>query len=75
MKTKTWRGHLPQETYARIISASPQELAETDEFLTKTVAKWDGVPTPAHHAALEALIMVRLTRQGHDFRPRQGKLI
>ena len=75
MKTKNWHGHLPQETYARIITASPQELAETDDALTPTVANWNGVPTPAHHAALEALILVRLARRGHDFRPRQGRLI
>ena len=75
MKTSNWHGHLPQEIHARIISASPQELAETDEALTPTVANWDGVPTLAHYAALEALILVRLTRRGHHFGPLQGRLI
>ena len=75
MRNRAWNGHLPQEIYTRIISASPGELTLTDKALTEGMESWDGVPNLAHYAALEALILVRMTRGGHRFRPVQGSLL
>ena len=75
MPRKTWLGYLPQDMYGEIISASGEELEETNEMLTKIVDGWDGIPSLTHYTALEALILVRLTQADHDFSPLQGELL
>ena len=75
MPKKTWLGYLPQDVYAEIISASGEELEETNQMLTEIVDGWDGIPSLAHYTALEALILIRLAQADHDFRPLQGDLM